>query len=147
LLPLVCLELQALLAELEPLLGVWEQVSGWEGEEEGEVWQRRGRAVFWESLEKQEEEGEVWQRRGRAVFWESLEKQEEGMDGRWEAGEVGVGLWEEEAVSLLWEAEEEVFWMEEEGEVFSWLGEEVVFLLWEEGVAASCSQVLVQVSC
>lgn len=124
-LPLVCLELQALLAELEPLLGVWEQVSGWEGEEEGEVWQRRG----------------------RAVFWESLEKQEEGMDGRWEAGEVGVGLWEEEAVSLLWEAEEEVFWMEEEGEVFSWLGEEVVFLLWEEGVAASCSQVLVQVSC
>lgn len=104
-LPLVCLELQALLAELEPLLGVWEQVSGWEGEEEGEVWQRRG----------------------RAVFWESLEKQEEGMDGRWEAGEVGVGLWEEEAVSLLWEAEEEVFWMEEEGEVFSWLGEEVVF--------------------
>lgn len=124
-LPLVCLELQALLAELEPLLGVWEQVSGWEGEEEGEVWQRRG----------------------RAVFWESLEKQEEGMGGRWEAGEVGVGLWEEEAVSLLWEAEEEVFWMEEEGEVFSWLGEEVVFLLWEEGVAASCSQVLVQVSC
>jgi len=105
LLPLVCLELQALLAELEPLLGVWEQVSGWEGEEEGEVWQRRG----------------------RAVFWESLAKQEEGMDGRWEAGEVGVGLWEEEAVSLLWEAEEEVFWMEEEGEVFSWLGEEVVF--------------------
>jgi len=105
LLPLVCLELQALLAELEPLLGVWEQVWEWEGEEEGEVWQRRGRAVFWGSLAKQEE------------------------------GEVGVWLWEEEAVSLLWEVEEvfwmeeegEVFWMEEEGEVFSWLGEVVVF--------------------
>jgi len=113
LLPLVCLELQALLAELEPLLGVWEQVCEWEGEEEGEVWRRRG----------------------RVVFWGSLAKQEEGMDGRWEAGEVGVWLWEEEAVSLLWEVEEvfwmeeegEVFWMEEEGEVFSWLGEVVVF--------------------
>ena len=107
-LPLVCLALQALLGELELLLGVWEQVLEWEGEEEVEVWPRRG----------------------QAIFWESLEKQEEGMDGRWEAGEVGVGLWEEEAVSLLWEAEEEeeeVFWMEEEGEVFSWLGEEVVF--------------------
>ena len=70
-LPLVCLELQALLVELEPLLGVWEQV--WEWEEE-----------------------EVWQRRGQAVFWESLVKREARMGGRWE---VGVWLWEE-GVSL-----------------------------------------------
>ena len=76
-LPLVCLELQALLVELEPLLGVWEQVWEWEGEE-GE---------------------EVWQRRGQAVFWESLVKREERMGGRWEVGEVGVWLWEE-GVSL-----------------------------------------------
>ena len=76
-LPLVCLELQALLVELEPLLGVWEQAWEWEGEE-GE---------------------EVWQRRGQAVFWESLVKREERMGGRWEAGEVGVWLWEE-GVSL-----------------------------------------------
>jgi len=55
-------------------------------------------------------------------------------------------LWVAEVVSLLWVVEE-VFWMEEEGEVFSWLGEVVVFLLWEEVVAASWSQVLVQVSC
>jgi hypothetical protein len=103
LLPLVCLALQALLAELEPLLGVWEQVLEWEGEDEGEVWQRRG----------------------RAVFWESLEKQEAGVGGCWEAEEVVSLLWEEEVVSLLWEAEG-VFWMEEE-EVFLWLGEVVVF--------------------
>lgn len=64
--------------------------------------------------------------RGRAVFWESLEKQEEGVGGCWEAEEVVSLLWEEEVVSLLWVAEvvallwvvEVVFWMEEEGEVF-----------------------------
>jgi hypothetical protein len=78
LLPLVCLALQALLVELEPLLGVWEQVWEWEGEEEGEVGQRRG----------------------QAVFWESLEKQEEGVAGCWEAEEVVSLLWEEEVVSL-----------------------------------------------
>ena len=102
-LPLVCLALQALLVELEPLLGVWEQVLEWEGEDEGEVWQRRG----------------------RAVFWESLEKQEEGVGGCWEAEEVVSLLWEEEVVSLLWVVEG-VVWMEEE-EVFLWLGEVVVF--------------------
>jgi len=102
LLPLVCLALQALLVELEPLLGVWEQV--WEWGEEGE--------------------GEVWQRKGWAVFLESLEKQEEGVGGCWEAEEVVSLLWEEEVVSLLWVVEG-VFWMEEE--VFSWLGEVVVF--------------------
>jgi len=114
LLPLVCLALQALLVELEPLLGVWEQVWEWDGEEG---------------------EGEVWQRRGQAVFWESLEKQEEGVGGCWEVEEVVSLLWEEEVVSLLWEEEvvsllwvaEGVFWMEEEGEVFSWLEEVVVF--------------------
>jgi len=112
LLPLVCLELQALLAELAPLLGGWEQVWEWEGEV----------VSLWEW------EGEEWRRRrGREVFWESLAGQEEeGVGGRWEEGEGGVWSWEEEVVSLLWEVEG-VFWMEEEGEVFSWLGEVVVF--------------------
>jgi len=104
LLPLVCLALQALLVELEPLLGVWEQVWEWGGEGEGEVWQRRG-----------------W-----AVFWESLEKQEEGVVSLLGEEEVVSLLWEEEVVSLLWVVEG-VFWMEEEEEVFSWLGEVVVF--------------------
>ena len=102
-LPLVCLALQALLVELEPLLGVWEQVLEWEGEEEVEVWPRRG----------------------QAVFWESLEKQVEVVGGCWEAEEVVSLLWEEEVVSLLWVVEG-VVWMEEE-EVFLWLGEVVVF--------------------
>jgi len=104
LLPLVCLALQALLVELEPLLGVWEQVWEWEGEEEGEVGPRRG----------------------QAVFWESLEKQEEGVGGCWVGEEVVSLLWEEEVVSLLWVVEG-VFWMEEEEEVVSWWGEVVVF--------------------
>jgi len=90
LLPLVCLALQALLVELEPLLGVWEQVWEWEGEEEGEVGQTRG----------------------QAVFWESLEKQVEVVGGCWEAEEVVSLLWvAEEAV---WMEEEEVFlWLGE----------------------------------
>jgi len=112
LLPLVCLELQALLAELAPLLGGWEWVWEWEGEV----------VSLWEW-----EEGEVWQRRrGRGVFWESLAKLEEVVGGCWEEGEGVSLLWEVEVVSLLWE-EEGVFWMEEEGEVFSWLWEVVVF--------------------
>jgi len=111
LLPLVCLELQALLAERAPLLGVWELVWEWE-EEVVSLWE-------WEE--------EVWQRRrGQEVFWESLAKLEEGVGGCWEEGDGVSLLWEEEVVSSLWE-EEGVSWKEEEGEVFLWLGEEVVF--------------------
>lgn len=89
-LPLVCLALQALLVELEPLLGVWEQVWEWEGEEEGEVGQTRG----------------------QAVFWESLEKQVEVVGGCWEAEEVVSLLWVAEGA--VWMEEEEVFlWLGE----------------------------------
>jgi len=92
LLPLVCLELQALLAELAPLLGGWEQ-----------VWEREVVSLW-------EWEGEVWQRRrGREVFWESLAGlEEEVVGGRWEEGEGGVWLWEVEG-AFSWLEEVVVF--------------------------------------